>query len=411
MQTYLLAMAIIGLATFSMAWMPSITKKTNISYSIFYVALGALLYSLLDDLPLPDPLYDQEFTLHLTELAVIIALMGTGLKIDSRFSFKTWKIPFKLIIITMLSSIIIVSALGVFSLNFDLASAILLAAVLTPTDPVLAADVQEGPPQEKESVAAKFHLTAEAGLNDGMAFPFTWLAITVALMISTGEGSIAEWFLVDFLYRIIAGIAIGFILGKVVAYIIFVIPKKLSFFKCMDGFVAISTTLFVYAITEMAYGYGFIAVFVSAIVIRNFEFEHEHHLTLHNFTDQAERILLAIVLLLFGGSLAHGLLENLSWPMAIFGVVFIFIIRPFTGYLSFIGSRFHKKERWATSFFGIKGVGSFFYLAFALEQTNFIYAEEIWSTVAFIVLLSIIVHGSTATLAMNKITAEFSGEK
>lgn len=404
METFLVGMAILGIATLSMAWMPSVSKKIKVSYSIFYVIAGFLLYSFLDGLALPHPLYKQEFTLHLTELAVIVALMGTGLKIDHRFSFKTWRIPFNLIFITMISSMILVVVVGIFLLGLDLASSVLLAAVLTPTDPVLAADVQEGPPMEERTVETKFNLTAEAGLNDGMAFPFVWLAITIALIGTGEEVSFEHWFFYDVLYRVSIGCLSGFLFGKAVAYLIFRLPKKFSFFESMDGFIAISTTLMVYAITELFHGYGFFAVFVAAIVIRNFEVEHKQYEVLHSFTDQAERILLVIVLILFGGSIANGLLDNLSWELALFGIGFIFVIRPLTGLFAFIGNKKHRDEKWATSFFGIKGVGSFFYLAFSLEETNFESTPEIWSTVAFVVLLSIFVHGATAPWVMEKIS-------
>lgn len=406
METYLLGMAILGIATLSMAWMPAISEKIKISYSIFFVVLGLLLYSFLDGLPLPHPLYKQEFTLHLTELAVIIALMGTGLKIDRKFSFRTWRIPFNLIFVTMITSMIIIVLIGVYFLKLDLASSLLLAAVLTPTDPVLAADVQEGPPMEEKTVETKFNLTAEAGLNDGMAFPFVWLAITIALMTTTGEGSIQEWFMYDVLYRITVGCVSGFILGKGVAYLVFTLPKKFKFFESFDGFIGISTTLMVYAFTEIIDGYGFFAVFVAAIVIRNYKLEHEHYSILHSFTDQAERILLVIVLILFGGSIANGLLNDLTWELALFGIVFIMLIRPITGLFSFIGQKKHRNERFATSFFGIKGVGSFFYLSFALEEANFQATAEIWSTVGFIVLMSIIIHGATAPWVMDKISRD-----
>lgn len=188
MDSYLIIITVIGLAALGMAWMPSISEKIKVSYSIIYVLLGVLLYSLFDRLlPLPNPMYKDEFALHLTELVVIVSLMGTGLKIDQPFSFRKWRVPFRLVIITMLLSIIVVALLGWWSFQFDIASALLLGAVLAPTDPVLASDVQVGPPNEPEEGNVKFSLTAEAGMNDGTAFPFTWLAITLALTAGTGE--------------------------------------------------------------------------------------------------------------------------------------------------------------------------------------------------------------------------------
>jgi NhaP-type Na+/H+ or K+/H+ antiporter len=411
MDSYIFIMTVIGIAALGMAWMPAISEKIKISYAIIYMLFGVLLYSLFNRLlPLPNPIWKNDFTVHLTELTVIVSLMGTGLKIDQPFSFRQWRVPFRLISITMLLSIMVVTFLGWWFFNFDLASALLLGAVLAPTDPVLAADVQVGPPHEKEEENVKFSLTAEAGMNDGTAFPFTWLAIALAIMARSGNNDLAHWLWMDLFYRIIAGVAMGFVVGKVLAYLVFFLPDKKKMVMTKDGFVALAATLLVYGLTEMIHGYGFIAVFVAAITLRNYELDHKYHRKLHEFTDQIERILLAIVLILFGGSLVSGILDHLTWEMALFGLLFVLAIRPVTGLIGLIGVKLHIKEKLGISFFGIKGIGSFFYLAFAFNETKFEYKEEIWAMVAFTVLLSIIIHGFTAGTVMTRLKESLNRE-
>jgi sodium/hydrogen antiporter len=407
-DSYILVMAIMGLAALGMAWMPSLSQVTRISYAIIYVIFGALLYKLFGSLlPLPDPISKNEFTVRLTELVVIISLMGTGLKIDQPFSIRQWRVPFRLVSITMVISICIVTLIGVYVLGFDLASSILLGAVLAPTDPVLASDVQVGPPLEKAKDNVRFSLTAEAGMNDGSAFPFTWLAII--LMINGYEPEVLiGWIWFDLVYRILAGVLCGFVIGRILAFMIFRLPEKIKDIKTRDGLVAISATLLVYGLTELIHGYGFIAVFVTAITMRNYEMEHKYHRRMHDFTDQVERILMAVVLILFGGSLVTGILQDLTIVSALFGIVFVMLIRPLTSLLVLIGGKLHFKEKLAISFFGIRGMGSFFYLSFALQQTFFPFHGELWSIVSFIVLISIIIHGLTATSVMKKLEHEFS---
>ncbi|HZF66205.1 MAG TPA: sodium:proton antiporter [Chitinophagaceae bacterium] len=406
MTSYIIIITIIGVAALGMAWMPSISRRTKISYSILYVAFGMLLYLAFGRLlPLPDPISKNDLTVRLTELVVIVSLMGTGLKIDQPFSFKKWSVPLRLVSITMLLSIAIVAFIAVQVFGFDLASAILLGAVLAPTDPVLASDVQVGPPLEDAQDNVKFSLTAEAGMNDGTAFPFTWLAIA---LVSGTEGKLESWIAIDLVYKIIAGVICGFVLGRLLAYLVFRLPEKYNHIQTRDGFVAISATLLVYGLTEMAHGYGFIAVFVAAVTLRNYELHHKYHRRLHDFTDQIERILIAVVLILFGGSLIAGILNSLTWGMAIFSVAFVLLIRPLTSLVGLIGSKLHLKEKMAISFFGIKGMGSFFYLAFALNEAKFTFQEELWATGAFVVLLSITIHGLTATSIMQKLDTEFS---
>lgn len=410
MDHYILIITVLGFAALMMAWMPAITAKTGISYSIIYVVAGALLYSFFDFLPKPDVDRYEEYAVHLTEIVVIISLMGTGLKIDQPFSFRNWRVPFRLVIITMVLGIALVSLMGWWFFKFDWPSALLLGAVLAPTDPVLASDVQVGPPQEEKVDNVKFSLTAEAGLNDGTAFPFVWLAITLAIMAGNGNASIQEWLLMDVFYRVIAGVASGFILGKILGYLIFDLPEKRKFLLTRDGFIAIAATLLVYGLTELIHGYGFIAVFVCAITMRAYERQHKFHRKLHEFTDQIERIILAIVLILFGGILVTGILDKLTWQMALGSFAFILVIRPLTALLALQERVLHVKEKAAISFFGIRGIGSFFYLAFALNQTWFNFGKEIWAMVSFTVLISILIHGFTAAFTLRKLEEQLTDE-
>ena len=411
MDEYILLITVVGLAIFGMAWMPVFSKKIGISYAIFYVLAGALLYTLIPgSLPSPLPQKNEELTLRLAELVVIISLMGTGIKIDRVFSFKTWRTPLRLISVAMVACIG-VSALGVYTyLGFDLASALLLAAVLAPTDPVLASDVQVGPPNEKIKSETKFSLTAEAGLNDGMAFPFTWLAITLASMAAGNQESLLYWFGVDLVYRILAGLVIGYLAGKAIGYLIFTLAKKYTFLHTRDGFLAIAVTLIVYGITEMLWGYGFIAVFIAAITLRHYEKGHHYHAELHSFTDQVERLMVAVLLILLGGALVSGILSALTWRMVLFTFVFLLVIRPAFAYLSLWGINIKRKEKLAISFLGIRGMGSIFYLAFAFHQLDFGFEDELWAIVSFTILSSIVLHGLTANPIMKYLKARLSEE-
>lgn len=407
MDPYVLAITIVGIASLGMAWLPSLSRRIRISYSVIYVVLGMAAYTLLlHYLPPASPFLYPKTTIHFTELVVIISLMGTGLKIDQPFSLRTWAAPFRLVSITMVLCIALVALLAIWLLKFDVASAILLGAVLAPTDPVLASDVQVEPPMEGRKENVKFSLTAEAGMNDGMAFPFTWLAL---LLAGASIGSIEDlgaWLLRDVLYKIIAGVACGVLLGKLLAYIVFTIPEKKQFVVIKDGFVAVAATLMVYGITEMVKGYGFIAVFVTAITLRNYELEHKYHKKLHDFTDQVERILVSIVLIMFGGSIIYGILSPLNWNMVLLGVLFIVLVRPVTAWLGMTGIKLKRREKLVISFFGIRGIGSFYYLSFALHKEEFGVEKELWATASFIVVLSLLIHGFTASSVMQKMEEE-----
>lgn len=405
-------LTVIGAAAFIMTFMPAITAKTKISYSLYFLFFGAVLFYFWPEyLPSTHPKVHPDVTLHLSEMVVIISLMGTGIKIDRSFNLKTWISPLRLVIIAMLLCMFGVTLLAHYILNFDLASAILLAAVLAPTDPVLASDVQVGPPNEQHKSETKFALTAEAGLNDGLAFPFTWLAVTVTLMQLGKGGNLFEWFTYMLMYKILAGIALGYLAGKFTGYLIFNLSKRFNFLKTQDGFLALALTLLVYGITEALHAYGFIAVFICAITLRHSEKRNDYHDHLHSFIDQTERVLIAIVLLLLGGTLVQQGLQYLNWQIALCMVAFLFIIRPIFAYLSLFKLKLHFKEKIAISFLGIRGIGSIFYLSFAVKEVVFRFENQIWSAVFFTILLSIVIHGFTAPRIINHLGEHLNKEK
>ncbi|RYY37859.1 MAG: sodium:proton antiporter [Sphingobacteriaceae bacterium] len=411
MDQYLVMVLLVGIAGFGMSFMPAVTKRTGISYSTIYVAAGVLIYLILPDyLPKISPLEDGKMTIHLSELIVIISLMGTGLKIDRVFSFSKWSTPLKLVGIAMLLCMGVCCLLGYFMLGLALPSAVLIAAVLAPTDPVLAADVQVGPPQEKVKSETRFSLTSEAGINDGMAFPFVWLAITLSLTTSDLPTQLFHWFGFHLLYKIAGGLILGWLSGKFTGYLVFTISEKYRLISPTDGFLAISLTLCTYGLTEALHGYGFIAVFVAGFTLRHSEKSHRYHQELHSFTDQIERLLLGILLIFFGGTLVSGILEPLNLKMVLFSLLLLFLVRPIIACLSLTGSKMHWKEQLAISFFGIRGMGSVFYLAFALEHAHFNNAKDLWAIVAFTMLLSIVMHGLTATTVMKHLQIEVDGE-
>jgi NhaP-type Na+/H+ or K+/H+ antiporter len=409
-DTYIISLVIIGLASLAMAWMPAIAQRTKISYAIVYVLVGMGLYSLLPELPDANPFYNGKLSVHLTELVVIISLMGTGLKIDQPFTLKSWRIPFRLVSVTMLLSIGAMAALAYYVLKFDLASALLLGAVLAPTDPVLASDVQVAPPLEGRHDNVRFSLTAEAGMNDGTAFPFTWLAVLATTSALNSE-VLTEWFFRDVVYRMLAGIALGVLFGRLLAYLIFTLPQKRDVVAIRDGFVGVAATLLVYGVTELVWGYGFIAVFVTAITLRNYELDHKYHRKLHDFTEQIERILVAIMLLLFGGLLVHGILASLNQTMVWLSLLFVLLLRPLTGLVVMLREKFNLKEKLAISFFGIRGMGSLFYLSFALEKGTFKQEKALWAIVSFIIVLSLLIHGFTAGTVIQKLEEEAEAQE
>ena len=180
--------------------LPALLDRWAISAPMVLVAVGLLIgfTPLPDGMPL-DPQENRATIEHVTELAVIVALMGVGLAIDRPLdlrkwsSWGRWSSTWRLLAVGMPLSIAGVALLG-WAVGLSAAAALLLGAVLAPTDPVLASDVQVAGPQTgdhevDESDELRFTLTSEAGLNDGLAFPFVYAAILLATGSSVGFGS------------------------------------------------------------------------------------------------------------------------------------------------------------------------------------------------------------------------------
>jgi NhaP-type Na+/H+ or K+/H+ antiporter len=397
--------AAIGVATLAAALLPRILGRAPISMPIVFLAAGMLGFALLPSLPDPDPVAHPELALHLTEVCVIVSLMGAGLALNRRPSLRGWSSTWRLLAITMPLSMLAVGVLGWAVLGLGVASAVLLAAALAPTDPVLATEVQVSEPvtdEEVEDDEARFALTSEAGLNDGLAFPFTWAAIAISIAGIAPSAWLGEWFLVDVLWRIAVGVGVGYLTGRLLGKLFFSsLSERLSFTDRAEGFVALAATFLAYGATELAEGYGFVAVFVCACSIRASERSHGYHGVLHKFVEQIERLLTIAVVVLLGGAVARGLFDDIGWAEVLVAALFLLVIRPLAGFIGLSPGRTGPKERAVISFFGVRGVGSLFYIAFALQEGQFPGGERLWAIVSLVVVGSIVVHGISATPVMS----------
>ncbi|WP_306422399.1 cation:proton antiporter, partial [Geminicoccus harenae] len=404
MGLYIGVLTVLGAVILLTAWLPMVLKEAPLSLPIISVGLGALVFAHPALEPwAPYPLEYPLITERLSELIVIIALMGAGLKIDRVLGWRRWRLTWRLIGLAMPLTILAVAGLAWWLLQLDLAAALLLGAALAPTDPVLASDVQVGPPRTGEEDEARFTLTSEAGLNDGLAFPFVNLAVALAI----GGGSLTaegwrDWLLVEVLWEIVAGIVVGALVGWILGYITFRLPNRTKLARTGDGFVALGATMLAYGITSAIHAYGFLAVFVAALAIRAVERNHEFHDKLHDFAEQSERMLMMVLLVLFGGMVVHGgLLGRVDGAMILFALGTLFIVRPVIGMISLAGTPTSWAEKWTIAFFGVRGLGSIYYLAYAFNQASFQDPTRLWSAVGLVVLISILLHGTTVTPAMN----------
>jgi sodium/hydrogen antiporter len=409
-DSYILTLAFVGAAILGAAVLPLLLAGRPLSFPIVYVALGMAVFALPLRLPTADPLAEGDVVERMTELAVIVSLMGAGLKIDRTIGWASWRTTRRLLVLAMPLTIAGVAILGWWAAGLAPAAALLLGAVLAPTDPVLAADVQVGPPGGEAEDEVRFGLTSEAGLNDGLAFPFTNAAIAMAAAGSAGVGSwLGGWVLDDVLLKLGIGLAVGLAGGRAVGAVLFRLPTTRRIAESTEGFVSLATTLLVYGVAELCHGYGFVAVFVAAYVLRHHERDHEYHEVLHASSESIERLVSAALLVLLGGAVVDGALAPLTLRGAALGLAVVLLVRPIAGWLALLRTTMPQSERWALAFFGIRGIGSVYYLAHALNEAEFADADQLWAIVAFVILVSVLVHGVSAAPLMKRVDARREG--
>ena len=336
---------------------------------------------------------------------MIVALFGAGLRIDDLSSLTRWRPTIGLLAIAMPATILAVAVLGYAFAGMTIAGAILLGAVLAPTDPVLAADVQVGPPLEGGEHPVRFALTTEAGLNDGLAFPFVYLGLAVAAEGVAPSAWGVEWLTRDVLYRIAVGAAAGWGLGWLLGQLLFVVPRGAVLADTAAGIVAFAGIVLIYGASELVEGYGFIAVAVAGLTLRRVEAHHAFHRRLHDFSEAIEHALTAVLLVALGGVLPR-LLVDLDWSHAAIALALILLIRPAAGWLSLVGTGLRGRDRAVVAFYGVRGIGSIYYLAYAAGHIEFVNERQLWALIGFAILVSTVVHGFSAGIAMEGLSRQ-----
>ena len=404
-EPYAIGLVFAGLALFAAVTALSQQDTLAFTAAMVYLVLGACLSLGFDLLgvELLDPFRHPEVIERLAEVAVIIALFSAGLKLDRALRWAEWRSAALLLIVVMPLTIAAVAGLATTLMGLSLGAAIVLGAILAPTDPVLAGDVQVGPPGDADEPEPRFALTAEAGFNDGLAFPFVFLGIFVAA--EGGSAWLAEWILADVIYAIAVGVVVGAVAGRAVAQLVSWLHERQILSQALDGWIAIATVVLVYGLVETMGAYGFLAAFTGGLAFRRFEDRHEFHRRVHAGAATVEQFAeLALILLLGSTVTLAGLAEIGAGGWALIAIL-LFVVRPLTSLLALWPTDVRPGERAFIGWFGIRGIGSFYYVAVALgsgalapDEAELVY----WSVIAC-VGVSILLHGVTSRPAASRI--------
>jgi sodium/hydrogen antiporter len=405
---YIINLFVIGLLLLMVTLASGLISRLPLSLAIIYLVVGILLgpygFGLIQ--LRRDEIFNAQLLEKVTELVVIISVFSCGLRILRPLKLEVWEITARLIGFLMPISIFALAAVSKLFLGMNWGEAILLGAILAPTDPVLASEVQLTDVKDKDEL--RFGLTSEGGLNDALAFPFVYFGI-YALKDDNWGNWFQHWITVDLIWAIAAGIVMGIVVAKAIVWLDHQIQKRHQVDELMEDFVAIATILLTYSLTEIVNGYGFLAVFVAGLVVQHSYRNSDKPLQQLKFIERIEKLLEIGTILILGSILLVKPMVNYASQSLLVIFLLFFIIRPIGVWISTIGKRpiySHRRTlnpatRLLFGWFGIRGVGSLYYLAYAFGSgLKGEVAEQIsWITYTTIVV-SVIVHGISATPLM-----------
>jgi NhaP-type Na+/H+ or K+/H+ antiporter len=421
-----LLFVVVGVLLVVMALSAALLKRLPLTTSILYLGVGILLGPFVSGMLRLDPVERSGLLERLTEVAVIVSLFTAGLKLRLPFSDEGWRLPLRLALLSMTITIGLVAVVGVYGLGLPVGAAVLLGAVLAPTDPVLASDVQTEHPWDMDRL--RFSLTGEAGLNDGTAFPFVMLGLGLLGLHEVGEFW-WRWLAVDVLWAVAGGVGVGGLLGTVVGRIVLYLRREHKEAVGTDDFLALGLIALSYGGALLIHAYGFLAVFAAGAALRRIERRHTEgaparevkrvltegepeEVASHRekapaymaqavlgFNEQLERIGEVAVVVLVGSMLsARYLTAEALW----FVPVLLLFIRPVSVWLGLLGSSTTAAQRHLIGWFGIRGIGSIYYLAYAVTHGL---PPELAHTLTALTLtavaVSVAAHGITVTPLMS----------
>jgi sodium/hydrogen antiporter len=403
-----------------MALVGSAVDRLPLSPGLIYLLVGVALGPAGLGIVYLDPLGRSSALMLGCEIALVISLFTVGLKLRTSLSDPLWRLPFRLATISMAVVIAAITLIGYFGFGLPLGAAVLLGAMLAPTDPVLASDVQVRHANDRDR--SRFTLTAEGGLNDGIAFPFVLLGLGLLGTGNLGPFGL-RWLALDVVWAAIAGLSVGWLCGKAVGHLVLYIRREFKEAVGWDDFQALGLIALSYGLSLWIHANGFLAVLAAGLAMRHIETksadDHKEAIpnvaqsetvthpatapahmveTVLGFNERFERIGELIVVLALGASLSTVQLDQGGLWLAL--ILFV-VIRPLSVLAGLAGARCSRRELRLMSWFGIRGIGSLYYLMYVVEAgTPVALTDKLVSLVLTVVAASIAVHGISATPVM-----------
>ena len=421
---------IVGLLLIVMALSGSVLARLPLSTAMLYLAVGLAVSPLWLNLLHAHPVQHTVLLERITEIVVLVSLFSAGLKLNPALNWRAWMLPLRLALTSMVLTVLAIAGAGWLLLGLPLGVAVLLGGILAPTDPVLASDVQVQAPGDRDRL--RFALTGEGGLNDGTAFPFVLLGLGLMGLHDIDESGL-RWLLLDVVWGVACGIGVGAGLGFAVGRLVLYLRREHQEAVGLDDFLSMGLVALSYGVALFLSGYGFLAVFAAGVALRRLVSSqspnpaasrkavekaaalpdtmvaqevavHPEHAAAYmaqevlGFNQQLERVGEVAVVIGIGA-----LLWAVKWQGAVWWFVplLLLVIRPAAVALGLIGSDSSRRQRLLVGWFGIRGIGSVYYLMYAINHGMApAMADKLTALTLSVVVTSIIVHGISVTPMM-----------
>ncbi len=427
-DAFTLGCIIVGILLIAKTLGGSFITRLPLSAAMLYLAVGIAVGPWGWGLLKLDPFKNTVLLERLTEVALLISLFTAGMKLELPLKDRRWRIPVQLATVSMLLTVGAVTAVGVWLLDLPLGAAVLLGAILAPTDPVLASDVQMADPSDRDRL--RFGLTGEGGLNDGTAFPFVMLGLGLLGLHELGDAQ-WRWWAVDVLWAVAGGLALGYAMGTGVGRAIIYLRTQRKEALGSDEFIALGLIALTYGLALLTLTYGFLAVFAAGLALRRIDeptavapqqppgetgplsAENRRatgsHAPAHmmrqveRFNSQLESFAEVAIVLVVGV-----LLATVSFRIEVlwFVPLLFLVIRPISVVTGLLGTDVKPIQRRLMAWFGIRGIGSLYYLLYAISHgIAKPLAEQLLSITLAVVVTSVVAHGISVTPLMKSYEA------
>jgi sodium/hydrogen antiporter len=441
-DTFTLACIIVGALLIAKTLVGSFISRLPLSAAMVYLGVGLAMGPMGFGLIRLDVLKHVVLLERLTEIAVLISLFTAGLKLELPLRDARWRIPLQLATVSMVVTVGAITAVGVFVMGLSLGAAVLLGAMLAPTDPVLASDVQVANPGDRDKL--RFGLTGEGGLNDGTAFPFVMLGLGLLGLHELGDGGDLpgftgftgfvgwRWWAVDVVWAVLGGLGLGYGLGTLVGRAIIYLRTRHLEALGSDEFIALGLIALTYGLSLLSLTYGFLAVFAAGLALRRIDSaslpqaakasggtdseksalsETDREATgvdapahmmreVQRFNAQLESFVEVGIVLAVGVLLATVRFRaEVLW----FIPLLFLVIRPAAVAIGLVGTPVRGSQRRLMAWFGIRGIGSLYYLFYAIShELEPALAQRLLSITVAVVMASVIAHGVSVTPLMKR---------